>query len=234
MKSLVSFDVVGTTKFAVTDSEVLKVTLEILHSLNLKKSQNKRFVIRINHSSIFRALMQHYGVDEEDIPFVVDILRDRIKLGHQSSKVSHLLERKKILPQSIAQIVNLLSTDRDDAMNVHQNMQRRIGSLPTIREALGVISSIVNFGAFVDLGGVDGLVHVSELSWKHIDHPSEVVEVGDEVKIMLNFDIFRKAHKPLYSGMKYEIEKKTINKKDVLKLKLAPGGGCAIILKQLK
>ncbi|HUW78139.1 MAG TPA: S1 RNA-binding domain-containing protein, partial [Candidatus Nanopelagicaceae bacterium] len=42
----------------------------------------------------------------------------------------------------------------------------------------GVISSIVNFGAFVDLGGVDGLVHVSELSWKHIDHPSEVVEVG--------------------------------------------------------
>ena len=37
----------------------------------------------------------------------------------------------------------------------------------------GVISSIVNFGAFVDLGGVDGLVHVSELSWKHIDHPQE-------------------------------------------------------------
>src|SRR4029450_8357503 len=42
----------------------------------------------------------------------------------------------------------------------------------------GVVSSIVNFGAFVDLGGVDGLVHVSELSWKHIDHPSEVVNVG--------------------------------------------------------
>ena len=39
----------------------------------------------------------------------------------------------------------------------------------------GAVSSIVNFGAFVDLGGVDGLVHVSELSWKHIDHPSEVV-----------------------------------------------------------
>lgn len=47
----------------------------------------------------------------------------------------------------------------------------------------GLISSIVNFGAFVDLGGVDGLVHVSELSWKHIDHPSEVLEVGDEVTV---------------------------------------------------
>jgi len=44
----------------------------------------------------------------------------------------------------------------------------------------GVVSSIVNFGAFVDLGGVDGLVHVSELSWKHIEHASEVVEVGQE------------------------------------------------------
>ena len=47
----------------------------------------------------------------------------------------------------------------------------------------GIVSSIVNFGAFVDLGGVDGLVHVSELSWKHIDHPSEVVEVGQEVTV---------------------------------------------------
>jgi small subunit ribosomal protein S1 len=56
----------------------------------------------------------------------------------------------------------------------------------------GVVSSIVNFGAFVDLGGVDGLVHVSELSWKHIDHPSEVVEVGDEVEVeVLDVDMDR-------------------------------------------
>ena len=56
----------------------------------------------------------------------------------------------------------------------------------------GVVSSIVNFGAFVDLGGVDGLVHVSELSWKHIDHPSEVVEVGTEVTVeVLDVDMER-------------------------------------------
>ena len=54
------------------------------------------------------------------------------------------------------------------------------------------MSSIVNFGAFVDLGGVDGLVHVSELSWKHIDHPSEVVEVGQEVEVeVLDVDLDR-------------------------------------------
>ena len=45
----------------------------------------------------------------------------------------------------------------------------------------GVVSSVVNFGAFVDLGGMDGLVHVSELSWKHVDHPGSVVQVGDEI-----------------------------------------------------
>lgn len=56
----------------------------------------------------------------------------------------------------------------------------------------GVVSSIVNFGAFVDLGGVDGLVHVSELSWKHIDHPSEVVQVGQEVTVeVLDVDFDR-------------------------------------------
>ncbi len=56
----------------------------------------------------------------------------------------------------------------------------------------GTVSSIVNFGAFVDLGGVDGLVHVSELSWKHVDHPGEVVEVGKEVDVeVLDVDLER-------------------------------------------
>ncbi len=56
----------------------------------------------------------------------------------------------------------------------------------------GSVSSIVNFGAFVDLGGVDGLVHVSELSWKHVDHPSEVVDVGEEVDVeVLDVDLER-------------------------------------------
>ena len=56
----------------------------------------------------------------------------------------------------------------------------------------GVVSSVVNFGAFVDLGGMDGLVHVSELSWKHVDHPSSVVTVGDEIDVeVLEVDLDR-------------------------------------------
>jgi small subunit ribosomal protein S1 len=56
----------------------------------------------------------------------------------------------------------------------------------------GVVSSVVAFGAFVDLGGMDGLIHVSELSWKHVDHPSQVVTVGDEVTVqVLEVDMSR-------------------------------------------
>lgn len=49
----------------------------------------------------------------------------------------------------------------------------------------GVISSIADFGAFVDLGGADGLIHLSELSWNRVNHPSEVVKVGDKVKVQI-------------------------------------------------
>lgn len=56
----------------------------------------------------------------------------------------------------------------------------------------GVVSSVVNFGAFVDLGGMDGLVHVSELSWQHVSHPGEMVQVGDKVQVkVLEVDLDR-------------------------------------------
>jgi small subunit ribosomal protein S1 len=56
----------------------------------------------------------------------------------------------------------------------------------------GTVSSIVDFGAFVDLGGIDGLVHISELSWSHVNHPSEVVKVGQEVEVeVLDVDMNR-------------------------------------------
>ena len=47
----------------------------------------------------------------------------------------------------------------------------------------GTISNIVDFGAFVDLDGIDGLIHISELSWSHVNHPSELLEIGQEVSV---------------------------------------------------
>lgn len=53
----------------------------------------------------------------------------------------------------------------------------------------GVVKSLMDFGAFVDIGGVDGLVHVSELSWSKVKHPSEVLKVGDRIEVtVLEFD----------------------------------------------
>ena len=64
-----------------------------------------------------------------------------------------------------------------------ENRSTMLNDLAKGQIRTGTVSSIVNFGAFIDLGGVDGLVHVSELSWKHIEHASEVVEVGQEVTV---------------------------------------------------
>ena len=53
----------------------------------------------------------------------------------------------------------------------------------------GTVSNLVDFGAFVDLGGIDGLIHISELDWQHVDHPSEVLSARDEVEVyVLNVD----------------------------------------------
>jgi small subunit ribosomal protein S1 len=47
----------------------------------------------------------------------------------------------------------------------------------------GRVINLADFGAFVDLGGIDGLIHISELSWKRVSHPKEIVQVGDEVEV---------------------------------------------------
>jgi small subunit ribosomal protein S1 len=58
-----------------------------------------------------------------------------------------------------------------------------LGRLEPGQVVEGKISNIVDFGAFVDLDGIDGLIHISELSWSHVNHPSEVVSIGDTVRI---------------------------------------------------
>jgi small subunit ribosomal protein S1 len=107
-------------------------------------------------------------------PYVGKVLECRI-IELDKNRNNVVLSRRKFLEESQAE-------QRQDFLT----------SLAKGEVREGVISSIVNFGAFVDLGGVDGLVHVSELSWKHVDHPSEVVEVGQEVKVeVLDVDLER-------------------------------------------
>src|ERR687896_724728 len=64
-----------------------------------------------------------------------------------------------------------------------EERERILNSLEEGMIVHGTVSNLVDFGAFVDLDGIDGLIHISELSWNHVDHPSEVVQVGEEVEV---------------------------------------------------
>ncbi|KNY26199.1 bifunctional 4-hydroxy-3-methylbut-2-enyl diphosphate reductase/30S ribosomal protein S1 [Pseudobacteroides cellulosolvens] len=59
------------------------------------------------------------------------------------------------------------------------------GSVEIGKKYTGTVKSLMDFGAFVDIGGVDGLVHVSELSWNKIKHPSQVLKVGDKIEVVI-------------------------------------------------
>lgn len=64
-----------------------------------------------------------------------------------------------------------------------------LDSLQEGQEVKGVIKNLTDYGAFVDLGGIDGLLHITDMAWKRVKHPSEVVEIGDEVTVkVLKFD----------------------------------------------
>ncbi|HBM49323.1 MAG TPA: 30S ribosomal protein S1, partial [Marinobacter sp.] len=73
-----------------------------------------------------------------------------------------------------------------------ENSEQREALLETLTEGLeikGIVKNLTDYGAFVDLGGVDGLLHITDMAWKRIKHPSEIVNVGDEINVkVLKFD----------------------------------------------
>ena len=72
------------------------------------------------------------------------------------------------------------------------NSEEREALLESLQEGMvvkGIVKNLTDYGAFVDLGGVDGLLHITDMAWKRIKHPSEVVQVGDEIDVkVLKFD----------------------------------------------
>jgi small subunit ribosomal protein S1 len=72
------------------------------------------------------------------------------------------------------------------------NSAERDALLSTLQEGMavkGIVKNLTDYGAFVDLGGVDGLLHITDMAWKRIKHPSEIVNVGDEIEVkILKFD----------------------------------------------
>lgn len=67
--------------------------------------------------------------------------------------------------------------------------QALLESLQEGEEYMGVVKNITDYGAFIDLGGIDGLLHITDMAWKRVKHPSEILKVGDEIKVkVLKYD----------------------------------------------
>lgn len=80
----------------------------------------------------------------------------------------------------------LILSERQAAQEVREGRKEELlSSLKEGQVRSGTVSSVCDFGAFVDIGGADGLVHLSELSWSRVKHPSEVVKVGDSVQVQI-------------------------------------------------
>jgi small subunit ribosomal protein S1 len=63
--------------------------------------------------------------------------------------------------------------------------KQRLQELQAGEKVTGTVANVVKFGAFVDLGGIDGLIHISKLSWENVKHPSDVIQPGDEVEVLV-------------------------------------------------
>ncbi len=136
-------------------------------------------------------------VDRVKGGLVVDLgVRGFLPASHVRIRNVHALDR--LVGQSLR--VKIIEVDRarkrvvvshKDAVEEERD-KRRDQTIATIKENeiyKGVVRRITDYGAFVDLGGVDGLLHVTEMSWTRIDHPSEVLKVGDKIDVMvLRFD----------------------------------------------
>jgi small subunit ribosomal protein S1 len=166
-------------KHDVDPSEVVSVGDKVEALVLQKEDKEGRLILSKKRAQYERAWGTIEQVKEEDGVVegtVIEVVKGGLILD---------IGLRGFLPASLVEMRRV----RDLQPYVGQTLEAKIIELDKNRNNV-VLSR--RFGAFVDLGGVDGLVHVSELSWKHIDHPSEVVAVGDEVTVeVLDVDMDR-------------------------------------------
>nr|WP_244883686.1 SAV_2336 N-terminal domain-related protein [Streptomyces zhihengii] len=148
----------------------------------------------------WHALREHYEQDRSVEGTVTEVVKGGLVLdiGVRAFLPASLVERRRVrnfrpyLGLTLKAKILELDTDRRNivlsrrALLEEAESAARIELLNTLRVGevrRGTVSSIVPFGAFVDLGGLDGLVHISELSWSRVDQPSDVVELGQEIEV---------------------------------------------------
>ena len=190
-------------KHDVNPDEVVKVG-DVVEALVLQKEDKEgRLILSKKRAQYERAWGDVEKVKEADgivMGTVIEVVKGGVivDIGLRGFLPASLIELRRVrdltpyLGQEIEAKILELDKNRNNVVlsrralleqTQSESRSQILGNIQKGQIRKGVISSIVNFGAFVDLGGVDGLIHVSELSWKHIEHASEVVEIGQEVTV---------------------------------------------------
>ena len=166
---------------------------------------------------------------------VVNVKGTRVFIPASQSGVAKDDSLEKLLKQKVSFLVLELTDKRGrkrvvGSIKAVVNAERRemaaklLESIEVGKTYTGTVKSLTSYGAFVDIGGVDGMIHVSELSWKRIKNPAEVVSVGDTVEVYVkDFDAETKKISLGYKKTEdnpWEILKNTYNVDDVIKGKV--------------
>lgn len=147
----------------------------------------------------------------ENQEVITGIIRDRVKGGF----TVEIRDVRAFLPGSLVDVRPLKETEQLEGRELEfkvikldqkrnnvvvsrrsvleqENSEERdalLESLQEGQEVKGIVKNLTDYGAFVDLGGIDGLLHITDMAWKRIKHPSEIVEVGEEISVkILKFD----------------------------------------------
>lgn len=165
--------------------------------LSKKKADYERVWQRLTSAFETGEVLSAMVTDRVKGGLVVDLgLRGFLPASHVRTRNVHALDR--FVGQSVK--VKIVEVDRArkrvvvsqrEALEEEQRRRREqtLASLEENRVYRGVVRRVTDYGAFIDLGGVDGLLHVTEMSWTRINHPGEVVKVGDKIDVMvLRFD----------------------------------------------
>lgn len=183
----------------------------------------------------FDEVMKAYENDEVLEGTIVDVVRGGVLVLTHNVKL--FIPASQVSASRVEDLKTLLKTKvQFKILEVNEGRRRAIGSVKAVLRAqrekareefwanievgqkfTGVVKSITSYGAFVDLGGVDGMIHITELSWGRIKHPSEVVNIGDTVEVYVKDLDFE--HKKISLGFK----KAEDNPWNILKEKYAVG-----------
>ncbi len=188
---------------SVDTSEEVEIGEEVDALVLTKEDQDGRLILSKKRARFERAWRRIEAAAESGEPVigaVIEVVKGGliIDLGVRGFLPASLVDIRRVpnldeyLGQNIQCKVIELNRSRNNvvlsrrAVLEEERKEQRQAILERLQPGLiieGQISNIVDFGAFVDLDGIDGLIHISELSWSHVNHPSEILSIGDTVQV---------------------------------------------------